>query len=100
MDLHGLNCTLLCWLEKCEDSNLLVMEWHPGSAAEEIDVVWVDPNRNDLPLPREQLQMVNKWRQAPPESPVPWENPGWMKEVVLWLLKIFDGVHHPQLTNL
>jgi hypothetical protein len=100
MERHGLNCTLLRRLENVDDTNLLLMEWHPGSPDPEVDVVWVDPDRVDLPLPPEQLQMVEKWRHSSSDDVVPWEQPGWMKEAVLWLLKHFNGVHHPQLTSL
>ena len=49
MDEFGLNCTVLRWLERCEDHNLVVMEWHPGSPTPEIDVEWVDdPDKADI----------------------------------------------------
>ena len=100
MDEFGLNCTLLRWLEQCEDHNLVVMEWHPGSPLPEIDVEWVDPGRNDLPLPPAQLQMVRKWQESSSDGLVPWEKPGWMQNTVLSIIKVFDGQRIPQVTSL
>jgi hypothetical protein len=100
MDHHGLNCTLLRWLENRGDTNILVTEWHPGSNVVEIDVEWMDPRSDDLPLPPEQLEMIRNWLRSSSGNLVPWERPGWMKEVVFWLLRIFNGVNRPGLTNL
>jgi hypothetical protein len=100
MDEFGLNCTLLRWLEQCDDHNLVVMEWHPGSALPEIDVEWVDPGNNALPLPPVQLQMIRKWRESSSDGLAPWEKPGWMKNTVLSIIRVFDGQHHPQVSSL
>ena len=100
MDEHGLNCTLLCWLEKQQDSNLILLEWHPGSAVPEVGVEWVDPFSDGIPLTPEHVPMVRRWLESSPDGLAPWEKPSWMQEVVIWLMGVFNGVDHPQLTNL
>ena len=100
MDSWGLNCTLLRCQQAQSGGEVLVMEWHPGSQDPERDVTWVDPDRKDLPLLPDELLFIRQWRDSVSNGRVPWENPGWMKDVVLSLVRIFNGVHYPQLTNL
>jgi len=100
MDMFGLNCTTLRWIEQAEDYNLVVMEWHPGSQSPETDVAWFDYADDSLPLPPAQLQMVRDWQESKSDGLVPWEQPGWMRHVVISLIRVFDGRHNPQVTNL
>lgn len=100
MGTFGLNCTTLRWLKRQPGCNLVQMEWHPGSRLPEIDIEWLDPISVSPLLPAEQLQMVSDWQQSSTKSLLPWEQPGWMRRTVLMLIRIFDGVNHPRITNL
>lgn len=100
MDSFGLNCTTLRWLRKEPHSNLVLLEWHPGSASPEIAIEWLDARNAGLPLPADQLQMVRAWLDSSSEGLLPWEQPGWMRQVVIKLIRIFDGARNPKITNL
>ena len=100
MGAFGLNCTLLRWLSRAPDTNLVLMEWHPGSAFPETGIEWLDPLGATPPLPAPELQMIRDWQSSSTAGLPPWEQPGWMRQIVFRLIRIFDGVHHPKLTTL
>ena len=100
MGSFALNCTLLRWLTRKPNINLVLMEQHPGSPLPEVGIEWLDPNGISPPLPPTELEMVKDWQAAATEGLPQWEQPGWMKQVVFTLIRIFDGVRHPKLTNL
>lgn len=100
MDSYGLNCTLLRWLDSQPDHNLVVMEWHPGSDAVEQDVEWVHPDTDSGCLPATHRQMIERWKSSDPDGLMEWEKPGWMKNLALILIKVFNGRDFPKLLEL
>jgi len=100
MDSYGLNCTMLRWLDSQPDHNLVAMEWHPGSGALEKNVEWVNPDSDFGCLPANQKQMIERWTSSDPAGLMEWEKPGWMKNLALILIKVFNGRDFPKLLEL
>ena len=100
METFGLNCTTLRWLENADDFNLVAMEWHPGAQSPETDVEWFDQGHDALRLPPDEQDMLRVWRQSSTRELVPWEQLGWMRQVVISLIGVFDGMHNPRVTHL
>lgn len=96
---HGLNCTMLSWLGTENDEHLLVMEWHPGGP-EPKDCSWLNIESAQSVLAADQARCLEKWQGLDQQLQMPWERPGWMDQVISWLMRLFDGRQFPRLTNL